>query len=320
MAEIVALGEPLVEFAAEQRGRLSTVRSFRRGWGGDTSNFAVAAARLGSSVGYITRLGDDEFGRSFLNLWRTEGVDASRVIIDPNGFTGVYFISLREDGGHDFTYYRAGSATTRLQPSDLDPAYFAGARVFHTSGISQGISESSRAAVESAIDLAKDRGALISYDVNFRPKLWAIPLARIAIEAAIARTDIVFLSTEDAGYLYGPTPAEGVVDRVLAGGPRLVVLKQGADGCLVASAEGERIPVPAWRVEAIDTTGAGDAFSAGFVNAWLRGLPLERAGRFANAVGALTASGLGAVTPIPNQSEVELFMSRMETGSYEKEE
>lgn len=315
MEEILALGEPLVEFAAEQRGRLSSVTAFRRGWGGDTSNFVVAAARMGASVGYITRLGGDEFGRSFLNLWRKEGVDASQVIVDHDGFTGLYFIALEEAGEHDFTYYRSGAAASRLQPQDMDPAYLGAARVFHTSGISQAISDSTRATVDAAVGLAKSRRVLVSYDANVRPKLWPLATAQSVIKATISRTDVVFLSTEDAEYLYGGMRAEDVANHVLAAGPRLVVLKQGAGGCLIGSTEGAPIQVPGWQVQVLDTTGAGDAFDAAFLVEWMRGTPLEKAGRFANAVGALTSTGLGAVHPIPTRARVEVFMTQVETGT-----
>lgn len=304
----------MVEFAAEQRGRLSTVRTFRRGWGGDTSNFAVAAARLGASSGYITRIGGDEFGQSFLALWAQEGVDASRVIVDPEGFTGVYFIARREGGGHDFTYYRAHSAATRLQPQDLDPDYLGQAQVFHASGISQAISESARATVDAAIDVVARRGGLVSYDANIRPRLWPLTTARAVAERTFSRANLVFLSTEDAGHLYGDLSPEAVVDLVMLRGPRLVVLKQGADGCFIGSEEGMRIAVPAWRVEVVDTSGAGDAFAAAFLVAWLRGLPLEQVGRIATAVGAVTAGGLGAVDPIPTRDRVDEFMAQREAG------
>ncbi|MBI3975891.1 MAG: sugar kinase [Armatimonadetes bacterium] len=308
MADLIALGEPMVEFAATERGRLSQVATFHRGWGGDTSNLAVAAARLGASVGYITRLGGDEFGRSFLTLWAQEGVDASRVLVDPAAFTGVYFIALAEDGSHDFTYYRAGSAASRLRPEDIDAAYLAAARVFHTSGITQATSDSAQAAVDRAIEVARAHGVTVSYDLNIRPRLRPLAELGAVVEATLRRADIIFLSLEDAAHLYGDLPAEAVVERMLAPGPRLAVLKLGAQGCLIASAEGIRIRLPAWPVEPVDATGAGDAFDAAFLVEWLRGQPLEEAGRFANAVGALTARGLGAVGPLPRRGEVEAFM------------
>lgn len=308
MPEILALGEPMAEFAATERGRLSTVAAFRRGWGGDTSNFIVAAARLGAGAGYITRLGGDEFGQSFLDLWRQEGVDASHVIVEPDAFTAVYFISLDEDGRHSFTYYRAGSAASRLSPADLDAGYLSAARVLHTTGITQAISGSARETAVEAMRVARAQGVIVSYDANVRPRLMALDGLRVTIIDACARADVVFLSVEDAGYLYDSLPAGAVVDRVLARGPKVAVLRQGAAGCLVAAADGQRVAVPGWPVEAVDATGAGDAFNAGFLVQWLGGADLEQAGRFANAVGALTTRGIGAVAPIPRRAQVEAFI------------
>ncbi len=310
MPEVVSLGEPMVEFAAEERGRLGDVTAFRRGFGGDTSNFIVAAARLGASAGYLTRVGGDEFGRAFLGLWLREGVDTSRVVVEPEGYTAVYFISLREEGGHDFTYYRAGSAASRLCPEDVDSGYLAGARIFHTSGISQAISESSRAAVDAAIDRARAGGTLVSYDVNVRPRLWPTLTAREAAESVIPRADVVFVSAEDAGHLYGDEPLESVARRLVDAGPRLVVVKMGERGCTVVSRESAAVSVPAWKVDVLDATGAGDAFAAAFLVEWLRGADPARAAHFANAVGALTATGLGAVAPIPTRQRAEEFLAQ----------
>jgi len=316
--DVIALGEPMAEFAAEERGRLSRVTTFRRGWGGDTSNVAVAAARLGTSVGYVTRLGEDEFGHSFLALWDQEGVDRSHVVIDPDGFTGVYFIALDEAGRHDFTYYRTGSAASRLQPADIDPAYVQTARVFHTSGITQAISEGARAAADAAIAAARAKGVAVSYDLNLRPKLCPLPQLRSIVEATLPLADIVFLSAEDAGYLDDSRPAEIVAEQVLARGPRLVVLKLGAEGCLIAEAEGTSVRLPAWPARVVDTTGAGDAFDAAFLGEWIRGASPARAGRFANAVGALAARGLGAVAPLPVRAWVEAFIADVHKSTAER--
>jgi len=309
--DLIALGEPMAEFAAEERGRLGEVIRFRRGWGGDTCNVAVAAARLGASAGYITRVGGDEFGRSFLALLEREGVDHSCVVVDPGGFTGVYFIALDESGEHDFTYYRAGSAASRLHPEDVDPAYLQTARVFHTSGITQAISESARSAAAAAISAARAGGVTVSYDLNLRPKLLPLSQLRTFVEATLPLVDIVFLSTEDAAYLDRSQPAEAVAQRLLARGPRLVVLKMGGEGCLVATAEGSPVRLPAYPVRVLDSTGAGDAFDAAFLVEWIRGRPPAEAARFANAAGALAACGLGAVAPLPPRAAVEAFMAEV---------
>lgn len=313
MPDIVALGEPLIEFVALERGRLGQVATFRRGWGGDTSNFIIAAARVGASCGYLTRVGGDEFGKSFLALWNREGVDASSVIVEPDGFTGIYFIALAEDGSHEFTYYRAGSAASRLHANDINPAYLTRAKILHTSGISQAISPNAAATADAAIALAKQQHLTISYDANVRPKLRPIASLRATFGTVLRSVDIVFLSTEDADHLYGISPPDEVVAQVLAGGPRLAVLKQGDAGCLIASGDGTRLQVPGWSIPLVDATGAGDAFDAAFLVEWARGVPLDQAGRFANAVGALTATGLGAVSAIPMRVQVEQFMAERES-------
>ena len=316
---IIALGEPMAEFAAEQRGRLAEARTFRRGFGGDTANFIIAAARMGARCGYVTRLGGDEFGRAFLALWAQEGVDTRSVIVEPEGATAVYFIS-RRDGGHDFTYYRRDSAASRLRPDDLDEAYLAGAKVLHTSGITQAISESARAAVEEALRIVGGAGGTISYDANVRPRLWPVETARPAIERIFGRAQLVFLSEEDAAHLYPDSPPQAVVDRVLGFGPRVVVLKRGARGCLVATAEGERHALVAWAVDVVDATGAGDAFAGAFVAAWLGGARVEDAAQFANASGALTTTGLGAVEPIPTRAQVVEFIRARQIRTHHRRE
>ncbi len=317
MPEVVALGEPLLEFVAAERGRLRDVKIFQRGWGGDTSNFVVAVARLGGSSGYLTRIGGDEFGRSFLALWRQEGVDTSQVIVEPDGVTGIYFIAFPEDGVHEFTYYRAGSAASYLQPTDIPGDYVARARVFHTSGITQAISASAAETAQVAIIQARARNLIISYDANIRPKLRSLSSLRAVFEAIIPSVDIVFLSGEDAGHLYGTLPPHEVVHRILAHGPSSVILKQGAAGCLIAAADGT-LSIPGWPVTPVDATGAGDAFDAAFLVEWLRGVPLDQAGRFANAVGALTASSLGAVSAIPTRTRVEQYMAQFESSRLER--
>ncbi len=310
MPDILSLGEPMVEFVAVDRGRLGQVATFRRGWGGDTSNFAVAVARLGGSAGYLTRIGGDEFGRSFLTMWKREGVDASTVIVEPDGVTGIYFIALAEDGSHDFTYYRAGSPASRMDRGDVDPTYLARARIFHTSGVTLAISESAAATARSAVAMARRAGLTVSYDANVRPKLRPLASLRAAFEDIVPSVDVLFISTEDAGHLFGTIPAEAIIDRILGSGPRLVVLKGGKAGCLIGVPDGTRLAIPGWPITLVDATGAGDAFDGAFLVERARGASLEAAGKFANAVGALTASAAGAVNAIPARPEVEDFMAQ----------
>ena len=308
LPDLIAIGEPLAEMAAETAGRLGDVDRFRYGWGGDTANFVLAAARLGGACGYVTRVGEDAFGTAFVTMLETHGVDASQVEADAEHHTGLYFVTYTEERQHRFDYVRRGSAASHLAGADIDPDYVAGARVLHASGISQAISPSCADAIRVAMELAREADTTISYDANVRPVLGDRDTLCHNFEAAVALADIVFVSEEDATYLYGGTPLEAVLERIVGQRPRLAVAKLGADGCLIKSDTGEHCRIPAWRVDAVDATGAGDAFSAGFVLSLLRDAELAEAGRYANAVGALTASGVGAIAPQPSHAEVMTLM------------
>ena len=292
----------MVEFCATDVGRLSGVEQFKRGWGGDTSNFTVSAARQGVSVGHICRLGGDEFGKSFMDLWADEGIDTSRVLIEEDAWTAIYIISLMEGGGHDFTYYRAGSAASRYCVDDLDVEYISGAKAFHTSGISLAISKTVRDATLEALRISKESDGFNSFDVNMRAKLWDIETAREALAEAFGYSDVVFASMDDMNTLYGMTDMEEAARHLREMGVGIVVVKHGGEGCYV-STDKERFTMPGYKIDVVDSTGAGDAFDGAWVKGVLMGWDLRRTASFANAVGALTATGLGAVAPIPRYED-----------------
>jgi 2-dehydro-3-deoxygluconokinase len=306
--DIIAIGEPMLEFNAEEEGALSEVKRFVVGWGGDTSNFAIAASRAGGRVGYLTCLGDDEFGESFLKLWQREGIDVTRIVKDPDAFTAAYFIS-RKGEQHYFTYFRRDSAASRMTPGFLPQDYIAGAKLLHVSGISQAISVSAGETVSAAIAIATSAGRLVSYDPNFRPKLWALDRARAVIHATCRQADLIFPSLDDARQLTGMAAPEEIARFYLGLGPKVVVVKLGAEGALLATADGLR-RVPPYKVDAIDMSGAGDTFDGAFVAGYLAGRPVDECLRFANAAAAITTTGLGCVTPVPRLKEIEAFMAR----------
>jgi 2-dehydro-3-deoxygluconokinase len=306
--DIVAIGEPMLEFNAAQEGALSEVREFLVGWGGDTSNFSIAASRAGGRVGYLTRLGDDEFGESFLELWKREGVDTSHIVKDPSAYTAIYFIS-RKGAKHFFTYFRKNSAASLMTPAFLPEDYISKAKLLHVSGISQAISTSACDTVFEAIAMAKRAGVLVSYDPNYRPRLWPEDRARAVIHQTCRQSDLFFPSLEDARLLTGLTAPEAIAEAYLGMGPRVVVLKLGGEGALLATKDGVT-PFPPYRVDSIDMSGAGDAFDGALVVAYLSGWPLQRCARFANAAAALTTTGLGCVTPVPRREQIEALMDR----------
>ena len=172
--DVVGFGEPMVEFS-QLPGRTD---HYLHGFGGDTMNAVIAARRQGARVAYFTRLGDDEFGRQVRELLARERVDDRFVATDADAPTAVYFVT-HGPAGHVFSYRRAGSAASRMRPTDVTPACLEEARFFHTSGITQAISASACDAVFAAIELAKALSVKVAYDSNLRLKLW--PLARAAV-------------------------------------------------------------------------------------------------------------------------------------------
>lgn len=298
--EILCLGEPLLEFNQQPDG------NYLPGHGGDTSNVAIAAARLGAKVGYVTHIGADAFGDSFLRLWQGEGVDCSTVVRSAAAHTGIYFVT-HTDQGHEFSYFRAGSASSRLSPQDLPTAALTSAKILHVSGISQAISESAADAVFDAISIVRNAGGRVSYDTNLRLKLWPLERARAVTHSAMAQCDIALPGLEDAVQLTGLDDPDDIVRFYLDLGPDLVALTLGARGTLVATRDAREL-VPVRAVTAVDATAAGDTFDGAFLCRLIEGDTPFEAARYANAAAALATLGYGAVAPMPTRDAVEAFL------------
>lgn len=298
--DILAFGEPMVEFNQTGQGG---GRLYLQGFGGDTSNFAIAAARQGARVGYLSALGDDPYGAMLRRLWDDEGVNHTDVVTDPQAFTAIYFVT-HDTQGHHFHFFRKGSAASRMTPAQLPRERIAQARVLHLSGISLAISESACETGFAAMALARAAGVAVSFDTNLRLKLWPLARAREVMTEALRHCDIALPSLDDVRALTGLDDPDALVDHCLALGARIVALKLGEAGALVASAQ-ERHRIAAHPCQPVDATGAGDTFGGAFVARWVAGDTLRQAGRYAAAAAALSTQGYGAVEPIPRRSEVE---------------
>jgi 2-dehydro-3-deoxygluconokinase len=298
--DILAFGEPMVEFNQTGQGG---GRLYLQGFGGDTSNFAIAAARQGARVGYLSALGDDPYGAMLRRLWDEEGVNHTDVVTDPQAFTAIYFVT-HDAQGHHFHFFRKGSAASRMTPAQLPRERIAQARVLHLSGISLAISESACETGFAAMALARAAGVAVSFDTNLRLKLWPLTRAREVMTEALRHCDIALPSLDDVRALTGLDDPDALVDHCLALGARIVALKLGEAGALVASAQ-ERHRIAAHPCQPVDATGAGDTFGGAFVARWVAGDTLRQAGRYAAAAAALSTQGYGAVEPIPRSSEVE---------------
>ena len=272
-------------------------KRFLQGFGGDTSNMIIAAARSGARASYVTRVGDDEFGRMFLELWKREGVDTRNVIVDREAPTAAYFVT-HGPKGHLFSYLRAGSAASRLRPEDLPD--LSDATVIHASGISMAISQSACDAVLAAFKRAKGR---VAFDSNLRLKLWPLERARALIGAAAGMADYFFPSLEDARALSGVESPDENIDWAHGLGARTVFLKLGPDGVIVSDGS-RREYIKGWAVKAIDATGAGDCFCGAALARLAAGDSIWDAARYANAAAALATTGFGAVEPLPRPEAV----------------
>lgn len=300
MFDIVALGEAMIEFNEAGAG---DSRTWLQGYGGDTSNMAIAAARLGARCAYVTRVGDDAFGRRLLALWNDEGVATHGVGVDDAAPTGVYFVS-HGPRGHEFSYLRSGSAASRMTPASLPLDVLRSARVLHLSAISQAISTSACDACFAAIDAVRAAGARVAYDTNLRLKLWPLARAKAVILETLRMADWALPGHDDARLLFDEDDPSRIVDACHASGAGVVALKLGRDGCLVSDGA-RREHIRAVAVVAVDATGAGDCFDGAFAARMVKGDDAFAAARYANKAAALATTGYGAVAPLPHAAEVE---------------
>lgn len=309
--DLACFGEPLMELTRIDGGEGTPL--YRPGYGGDTSNCAIAAARQGARTAYISAVGDDSFGRELRALWRREGVDDSAVRTDTASPTGLYIITP-SPAGRDFAYYRAGSAASRYRPDDLPLDLLARIRIVQLSGISQAVGDGPCDAGFRLIEAARDAGCEVAYDTNLRLKLWSLERARAVMHGAIERCTIALPSVDDARVMTGIEDADAIADAYLRRGPRVVALKLGADGALVATPD-RRERLMANRVTAIDATGAGDTFDGAFLARIAAGDDAFTAARYANAAAALTTTGYGAVAPIPRAEAVRALLAGSDTAA-----
>ncbi len=334
MAEIVCLGEALIDFVAAESGvGVGEASSFLRAPGGAPANVAVGVARLGRASAFLGKVGDDPFGRFLQQTFAAAGVDTGGMVFDPNHRTGLAFVSLEANGERDFCFFRNPSADMTYAPAELDRERIQAGSIFHYGSITL-IDEPARTTTLEAVNIARTAGLLISYDPNLRPPLWpSLAEAHTTILDTIKLADVVKLSDEELVFLMGDAstfpapnlPAE-VCHRLARDFQRrhhipLLAVTRGAQGSQVFWGDFEFLETPGLPVQAIDTTGAGD----GFVAALLCGLvehglttrqalaapPLDLLTHLvqqANRVGALTTTRKGAIPALPTREELNAFL------------
>lgn len=289
--DVLAVGEAMVEF------NQSDAHHYVLGFGGDTSNCAIAAARMGARAAYCTQVGDDLFADQLIDLWRAEGIDIHGVRRMAGAPTGIYFVTHGPQG-HLFAYRRAGSAASRITPEGLPAGLIESSRWLHVSGISQAISESACDTVFAAIERARSAGTRISYDLNYRPRLWSAARARAILLATLEHCELFFPSVDEIAMLTGLSEPGEIIRWAHDRGARQIALKLGVRGCLVSDGDCS-VALPGFGVQSVDATGAGDCFAGAMLARLSAGSRLADAARAANLAAALSTLGYGAVSPLP---------------------
>ncbi|PAN27124.2 hypothetical protein PAHAL_5G059800 [Panicum hallii] len=309
---VVSFGEMLIDFVPTVAGvSLAEAPAFLKAPGGAPANVAIAVSRLGGGAAFVGKLGDDEFGRMLAAILRDNGVDDGGVVFDAGARTALAFVTLRADGEREFMFYRNPSADMLLTAAELNVELIKRAAVFHYGSISL-IAEPCRSAHLRAMEIAKEAGALLSYDPNLREALWpSREEARTKILSIWDQADIVKVSEVELEFLTGIDSVEDdVVMKLWRPTMKLLLVTLGDQGCKYYARD-FRGAVPSFKVQQVDTTGAGDAF----VGALLRKIvqdpsslqdqkKLEEAIKFANACGAITTTKKGAIPSLPAETEV----------------
>lgn len=310
-AEVATLGEVLVGLVAQEGGPLADVAVFRRHVVGAESNVAIGLARLGRSVAFVGRVGADGFGLAALRRMRAEGVDVTFVQTDANAPTGLLVRENRRLGHSQVIYHRRGSAGSRLGPADVAAAagVLRNSRWIHLSGITPGLSNSAREAVEAAIALGIEAKVTISFDVNLRRRLWSDTEATRVLAPLARQASIILGDAAELNLIAGTTDPRAAVDVLLGAGVKLVVEKRGAAGARAFDGTALVAEVPAIALPAVvDPVGAGDAFCAGLIAARLESRDLFEALRWGIGCAAAALSTEGDIEGLPNRAELDRLL------------
>ena len=323
MPDVICMGELLVEFVSTT-DNVSLVHSpgFIKAPGGAPANVAVAIQRLGLHAGFVGKVGNDPFGEYLRQSLAETGVDTTYLFVDKKARTTAVYVAVWDDGRKDLCFYRNPGADMMLSTDEIIDDIFAGARCFHFGSITF-IDEPCASAQRKALQLARDRGLMISYDPNYRPTLWPDrKTAEQVIQDSFRYCHLAKISEEEWQVATGFEELEAGIQAIMAKGVELLVISQGENGAIATNGD-YRIDLPGLAVDVVETTGAGDGFLGAIITELLP--ERERTGSLAkisedkiqnaliraNAVGALTCKRPGAIPALPTVSETEEFISEL---------
>ncbi|MGE7616015.1 sugar kinase [Paenibacillus sp. NPDC101420] len=309
--DAVTFGEPMAMFYANETGPLHEVFSFSKALAGAESNVATGLSRLNHPTGYVTKLGEDNFGHFIAQAMKKENIDTANITFTKENSTGMLIKSKVVTGDPKVEYFRKNSAASKLSLVDFDEAYFNAAGHLHVTSISAALSKSCHEFSVHAMEFMKRQGKTVSLDPNLRPSLWPDTETMVkTINDLATRCDWFLPGLGEGKILTGLSTPEEIADYYLARGVSLVVIKLGPEGAYYKSAEGEGY-VDGFKVEqVVDTVGAGDGFAVGVISAMLEKLPIAEAVKRGNAIGALAVMSPGDMDGLPTREELAKFMQQ----------
>src|SRR5699024_6257453 len=274
--DIITLGETMVLFTPDKTGMLRYMEQFSAQIGGSESNVAIGLVRLGHKVGWISKLGNDEFGWKIFQYLRGEGIDLSQVQFEKNFPTGIYFKEMLNSEEVRVQYYRSDSAAKQLQPNDLSEKYIASAKYLHITGITPLLSDNCYKTIMEAIEIARNNNVKVVFDPNLRKKLCSKSNSKDILLEISAKADIILPGQAEGEFLTGETTPESMAKSLNKNGSTIVIVKLGENGAYYATEDYEGF-VPAHPVkQVIDPVGAGDGFAAGILSGLLDGLNIKK--------------------------------------------
>ncbi|MEZ2574568.1 sugar kinase [Buttiauxella ferragutiae] len=303
--DVITIGEAMAMFVASQTGDLAAAEQFVKRVAGAELNVATGLARLGLKVGWVSRVGNDSFGRYVRQQLAKEQIDSRGVTTDERFATGFQLKSKAENGTDPIVeYFRKGSAASHLSVADFNEEYFCSARHLHVSGVAAALSDTSLELLNHAARVMKQKGKTISFDPNLRPVLWKSEAEMVKQLNQLAfQADWVLPGLSEGAILTGHKTPEAIADFYLDHGVKTVVLKTGADGAWFKTASGEKGAVSAVKVDnVVDTVGAGDGFAVGVISALLEGKTLEHAVSRGNKIGSLAIQVIGDSEGLPTRA------------------
>ena len=316
MPDVITFGELLIDFVPTvSHVSLIDAPAFKKAPGGAPANVAVGLARLGISTGFMGKVGNDAFGHFLVGVLRDNQVDVSTMRYSDEARTALAFISLGADGEREFMFYRHPSADMLLTPEEVDIQYIQQAKIFHFGSLSL-ICEPSKSATFRAIDIAMESDLLITYDPNLRLNLWPdASVAKNSILSAWPKANIIKVSEEELLFLSGESDLILGATKLWHKRLKLLVVTRGSNGCSYTNSTfwGD---VPGFKIEPVDTTGAGDGFVAGLIKgllenpvSWENENVIREICIYANAVGALTTTERGAIPALPTKEQVAILLA-----------